>query len=78
MRIVQFLKPLFTRGVQIVAADGDDVVAAVGRGVPDGFVLAHEEDGYGGGEAAEAARVAADVYVVPCSRVGEAGLGGGC
>lgn len=37
-------------------------------------MLAHEEDGDGGGETAEGAGVGAYVDVVPCSRVGEAGL----
>jgi hypothetical protein len=48
----------------------DDVVAAVGRGIEDGLVLAHEGEGYRGGETAEGAGVRGDVDVVPCSRVG--------
>lgn len=60
--------------MQVMAADGHDVVAAVRRRVPDRLVLAHQEYGDGGRESAQAARVAADVYIMPCSRVGEAGL----
>jgi hypothetical protein len=60
--------------VEVVAADGHDVVTAVGRWVPYGFVLAHQEVGDRGGDAAERTRVGADVDVMPCSRVGKTGL----
>lgn len=46
MRIVEFLVPLLACRAEIVAADCDDVVTAIGRGVPDRFVLAHQEDCY--------------------------------
>ena len=63
--------------MQLGESGADDVVAAVGTGVVDRFVLAHEGEGDGGGEAAEGARVGAGVDVVPCAGVGEAGLEGG-
>lgn len=75
MRAVEFLGALFAGGVELGAVCGDDVVAAVGGGVEDGFVLAHECQGYGGSDAAESAWVAADVEVVPGACVGEARLG---
>ena len=46
MRIVLLLEPLLARCAEVVAANGNDVVAAVCRGVPDRLVFAHEEDGY--------------------------------
>ena len=64
MRAVEFLGALFAGGVELGAVCGDDVVAAVGGGDEDGFVLAHECQGY-----------AADVEVVPGACVGEARLG---
>jgi hypothetical protein len=60
--------------VQLGEPGADDIVAAVGTGVIDRFVLAHECEGDGGGEAAEGAGVGAGVDVVPCAGVGEAGL----
>ena len=52
----------------------DDKVTAAGRRIPDWFIFAHKEDCDGGSDAAERARVCADVDVVPCSRVSETGL----
>lgn len=72
MRVVLLLQSLLARGVQIMTADSDDVIAAVCRGVVDGLVFAHEMRCDGGGDAAETARVFAYVYVVPYSGVGEA------
>jgi phage head maturation protease len=60
--------------VEIVTSDAHDVVAAVGRGVVDGFVLAHERDGDLRCQATEGARVGAEVQEMPGSGVGEAGL----
>lgn len=71
MAVVLFLVALLAGGVQVVAADGDNVVAAVGRRVPDGLVLAHEGDCDLRGDAAQRARVGADVDEVPCAAVGE-------
>lgn len=51
MGVVLFLSHFFPSRVELVAVGADDVVAAVGRGVVDGFVFAHEGDGYGGCEA---------------------------
>lgn len=53
MTIVLLLVHLLARGVQMRAVGYDDVVAAVGRGVPDRLVLSHEEGRDAGGEAAE-------------------------
>jgi hypothetical protein len=74
VRAVQLLCALLARDVDVFAVGGDHVVAAVGGGVEDGLVLAHEGDGYAGGEAAEGAFVAGDVNVVPCAGVGKACL----
>lgn len=70
MVIVLLLLHLLAGDVQVVAADGDDVVAAVGGGVVHGLVLAHEGEGDLGGEAAERAMVGADVDEVPGAIVG--------
>lgn len=51
--VVLFVESLLAGRVQIVAANGDDVIAAVGRGIVDGFVLAHEGDGDFRGHATE-------------------------
>ena len=77
MRIVLLLLHLLAGGVQLGETRADDVVAAVGTGVVDWFVLAHEGECDGGGQAAEGAGVGAGVDVVPCAGVGEAGLEGG-
>lgn len=76
MGAVELLEALFARDVQVCAVNGYDVVAAVGRGVVDGFVLAHEGQGDGRGDAAEGAGVGANVEEVPGAGVGEAGLWG--
>jgi hypothetical protein len=62
--------------VEVRAVNGDDVVAAVGRGVEDGLVFAHEGQRDGGGDAPEGTRVGADVDEVPGAGVGEACLSG--
>lgn len=74
MRVVLLLEPLLAGRPQVVAPDGDYVVAAVGRRVIDGLVFTHEEEGNGRGEATEGPRVGADVDVVPGARVRQAGL----
>ena len=56
MPIVLLLPALLAGSVQVRAVGHDDVVAAVGRGIPDGFVLAHEKDGDPRGETAEGGR----------------------
>lgn len=53
MSVVEFLPAFLAGGVQFRAIRYDDVVAAVCRWIPDGFVFAHQEDGDSGGEAAE-------------------------
>ena len=75
MAVVLFLIALLSGGVQVVQTDGNNVVSAVGRGVPDGLVLAHEGNGDLRGDAPEGTAVGGDVDVVPCSAVGESGLG---
>ena len=74
MAIILLLLHFLARGVQVFAVDGDDVVTAVGAGVVDGLVFAHEEEGDGGRDAAEGATVGAHVDMVPGAGVGEAGL----
>lgn len=53
MAVVCLPPLLVTGGVQRRAVGDDDIVAAVGGGVPDGLVLAHEDHGDTGGETAE-------------------------
>lgn len=74
VRVVLLLLHLLARRVQLRQPRRDHVVAAVCAGVVDRFVLAHERERDRGGQAAERARVAAGVDVVPGARVGEAGL----
>lgn len=74
VRVVLLLETLLAGRAEVVAADGDNVVAAVRGRVVDRLVFAHEGERDRGGKAAETAAVCADVNVVPCSRVGETGL----
>ena len=53
MSVVRLLPALVARCVQRAAVRDDDVIAAVGGWVEDGFVLAHEQNGDSGGEAAQ-------------------------
>lgn len=69
--VILLLEPLLSRGVQVVASNRDDIVAAVGRRVPDGLVLAHQRDGDLRGDATEWTRVRAHVNEVPGAAVGE-------
>jgi len=69
--VVLLLIALLSGGVQVVKTDGNNIVSAVGRGVPDGLVLAHEGDGDLRGDAAEGTGVSAYIDEVPCARVGE-------
>lgn len=72
MRIILLLRHLLSRDEDIVAACGDHVVSAVGGGVVDGLVLAHEEEGDAAGEAAErGGRGGGEGDVVPGAGVGE-------
>ena len=70
MPVVLLLLHLLPRDVYIRAAHRDYVVATVGRGVVDGFVLAHEHEGDLRGDAAEGARIGGEVDEVPGSGVG--------
>lgn len=72
--VVLLLEALLAGDTEVVASDGDDIVTAVGGGVVDGLVLAHEGEGNGGGKSTQTARVTADIDVVPCSGEGETGL----
>ena len=74
MRVVLFLEALLASRVQVAAADGDNVIAAVSRRVEDRLVLAHQRNGNLRGDAAERARVATHIDEVPGARVGETGL----
>ena len=56
------------------AADGDDVVAAVGRGVVYRFVLAHQNQCNLRSDATQRPRISGKVDEVPGAGVGEAGL----
>ena len=47
MRVIQLLITLLSRRSQVMAADRDYIVTAIGRRVVDGLVLAHEEQGDG-------------------------------
>ena len=75
MSVVQFLKSLIARRVQVPAARSHDIVSAICRGVVDRLVLAHEDQGDGGRDATQAAWIRANVDLVPYSRVRETGLG---
>lgn len=77
MAVVLLLLHFVAGNEDIVAPGRDDVIAAVGGGVPDGLMFAHEEDGDAGGEAAEGWSCGGgEGDVVPGSGVGEAGLQG--
>lgn len=71
MAVVLFLVALLSGGVQVVQTDGNNIVSAVGRRIPDGLVLAHEGNGDLRGDATEGTGVGAHVDEVPCARVGE-------
>ena len=43
--IVKLLLHFLARDADICAASSNNIVSAVGRGVPDGLVLAHQNDG---------------------------------
>jgi len=70
MRVVELLKPFVASGTKVLAASGDDVVPTIGGGVVNGLVLAHEEDGDGGGEAAERARICSYIDMMPDAGIG--------
>ena len=46
MCAVEFLCAFLPRCVEIGAVNGYDIVAAVGGGVENGFMLAHKGEGY--------------------------------
>lgn len=72
--VILMLLHLLARDMQTLAVGGYDVIAAVCGRVVDGFVLAHEDDGEAGGEAAEGDRRVGEGDVVPRAGVGQAGL----
>lgn len=71
MAVVLLLVAFLSGGVQIVQTNGDNVVSAVGRGVPDRLVLAHEGNGNLRSDATKGTRVSANINEVPCARVGK-------
>ena len=56
MAVVEFLRHLLARGSDMLTIRGNNVVAAVGRGIVDGFVLAHQSEGDAGSDAAKGER----------------------
>lgn len=68
--VVQLLKSLLSRRVDVGAIDGNDVVATVGGRIIDGFVFTHEADGDLGGEAAEGTGRRGEVEEVPAAGIG--------
>jgi hypothetical protein len=74
VRVVLLLEPLLAGRPQVVAACDHHVVTAVRRRIVDGLVLAHEDKGNAGGQAAQRTRVGAGINIVPCPGVGKAGL----
>lgn len=74
MRVVLLLLHLLACDVQVVAAECDYIVAAVGRRMVRGLVLAHQGESDARCDSAEGRGVAADVDDVPGAGVGEAGL----
>ena len=65
MCAVEFLESLLARCVKIDTVGGHHVVTAVGRGVENGLVLAHEDQRNRGGDAPEGSWIGADINVVP-------------
>ena len=70
MRVVLFLKALLARRVDIMAADGHNIVTTIGAGGPYWLMLSHEVDCDGRCDATEGARIGAHVEAVPCSGIG--------
>lgn len=70
MRVVFFLVALLARCNDVGAGCGNYVVAAVGGRVICWFVLAHEDLGDAGCDAAEWTWVVGEGEVMPCSGVG--------
>ncbi len=69
--IVELLLHFLACGVDICAASSNNIVSAVGRGVPDGLVLAHQNDGDLGGEPTQGGCAGfGERDVMPGSRVG--------
>ena len=66
MRVVLLLKSLLSRRAQIMAANRDHVVTAIGGRIPNGFVLAHQEDSNGGGDAAQRPGISTHIDIMPC------------
>lgn len=68
--VVQFLLFLLAGDEHVVAASCDHVITAVGGGIPDGFVLALEEDRDLSGDATKrGGGWGGEGDVVPCSTV---------
>lgn len=65
MCAVELLEALLAGCVEVGAVNSDHVVTAVGRGVEDWLVLAHQRQRDGGGDAPEGSWVGADIDEVP-------------
>lgn len=74
MGAVQFLLALLACDVNLCAVGRHNIVATVGGRIKDGFMLAHQGDGYAGCKATEGAFVAGDVDMMPCACIGKACL----
>lgn len=46
MGIILLLLSLFASSVQIVTPGCHNIISTISGGIPDGFVLAHQEDSY--------------------------------
>lgn len=75
VRVVCLLEALLAGGLQVVAASNHNVVTAIGRGLVDRLVLAHQDESNRGGQTAEGTGVSARIDIVPCAGVGKTGLG---
>jgi hypothetical protein len=71
---VEFLEALFARCVDVCAINGDHVVAAVGGGVEDGLVFAHEGERNRGSDTAQGPRVGANIDEMPGPSISKACL----
>lgn len=74
MCIVLLLVSLLASSVQVVAASCYNIISTISRRIPDGFVLAHQEDCYRRSNAAERTRIRANIDKVPGSCIGQTSL----
>jgi hypothetical protein len=74
MSVILLLESLLSCRLEVMASDNYHVVTTICRGIVDGLVLAHEDEGDRRGQTAEGAFIRTGVDIVPCARVGETGL----